>query len=68
MKGSELHMKIPQQYEMVVARLKKLIQDGVYQPGSRLPAERELSSELGVGRGTVREAIGELVYLGVVQT
>ena len=61
-------MKIPQQYEMVVARLKKLIQDGVYQPGSRLPAERELSSELGVGRGTVREAIGELVNQGVVQT
>jgi DNA-binding FadR family transcriptional regulator len=68
MNSSELRLKIPQQYEMVVARLKKLIQDGVLQPGSRLPAERELSSELGVGRGTIREAIGELVNQGVVQT
>lgn len=68
MKSSELRMKIPQQYEMVVARLKKLVQDGAYQPGSRLPAERELSTELGVGRATIREAIGELVNQGVVQT
>jgi len=68
MKSPELRVKIPQQYEMVVARLKKLVQDGIYQPGSRLPAERELSSELGVGRGTIREAIGELVNQGVVQT
>jgi DNA-binding FadR family transcriptional regulator len=61
-------MKIPQQYEMVVARLKKLIQDGVYLPGSRLPAERELAAELGVGRTTIREAIGELANQEVVQT
>jgi len=68
MKSPELRIKIPQQYELVVSRLKNLIQEGTYQPGSRLPAERELSTALGVGRTTIREAIGELVNQGVVQT
>lgn len=68
MKSPELRIKIPQQYELVVSRLKKLIQEGTYQPGSRLPAERELSTALGVGRTTIREAIGELVNQEVVQT
>ncbi len=68
MKIPELKIKIPQQYELVVSRLKGLIQDGTYKPGARLPAERELSSSLGVGRATIREAIGELVNQGVVQT
>ncbi len=68
MKSPELKIRIPQQYELVVSRLKKLIQEGTYQLGSRLPAERELSASLGVGRATVREAIGELAIQGVVQT
>ncbi|MGH8808853.1 MAG: FadR/GntR family transcriptional regulator [Noviherbaspirillum sp.] len=61
-------LRVPQLYELVAGRLKKSIQEGVYPPGSRLPAERELASALGVGRATVREAIGELVNQGVIQT
>ena len=61
-------LRVPQLYELVAERLKKSIQDGTYQPGSRLPAERDLATSLGVGRATVREAMGELVNQGVVQT
>jgi DNA-binding FadR family transcriptional regulator len=61
-------LRVPQLYELVVERLKKGIQDNVYRPGSRLPAERDLATTLGVGRATVREAIGELVNQGVLRT
>jgi GntR family transcriptional regulator, transcriptional repressor for pyruvate dehydrogenase complex len=36
--------------------------------GTRLPPERELTRELGVGRTTVREALNGLALLGAVET
>ena len=36
-------------------------------PGTRVPSERELTKELGVGRSTVREALNGLAVLGVVE-
>lgn len=36
-------------------------------PGSRLPAERQLATSLGVGRSAVREALAALEVLGVVE-
>lgn len=61
-------LRVPQLYELVADRLKKSIQDGTYPPGARLPAERDLATTLGVGRATVREAMGALVNQGVVRT
>lgn len=61
-------VRLPQLYEMVADRIRKSIQDGIYPAGSRLPAERDLATALGVGRATVREAIGALVNQGVLQT
>jgi DNA-binding FadR family transcriptional regulator len=61
-------LRAPQLYELVADRLKNLILDGTYPPGSRLPAERYLASSLGVGRATVREAIAELVNQGIIHT
>lgn len=61
-------VRLPQLYELVADRIKKSIQDGGYPPGSRLPAERDLAASLGVGRATIREAIGALVNQGVIQT
>lgn len=37
-------------------------------PGDRLPTERELASDFEVGRNSVREAIRELEFLGVVES
>ncbi len=41
--------------------------DGVRQPGSQLPAERELATEVGVNRQAVREALQRLRQLGLVE-
>jgi GntR family transcriptional repressor for pyruvate dehydrogenase complex len=37
------------------------------EPGARVPSERELTRDLGVGRSTVREALNGLALLGVVE-
>ncbi|HEX2827649.1 MAG TPA: FadR/GntR family transcriptional regulator [Burkholderiales bacterium] len=41
---------------------------GVFAPGSRLPTEQALSSEFGVSRTVVREAISRLKSEGLVET
>lgn len=41
---------------------------GEYAAGERLPAERALASDLGVGRVTVRSALGALVTQGLLET
>jgi len=43
-------------YQTIAAKLRKLIEDGEFPPGSRLPGERELAERFGVSRVTVREA------------
>ena len=39
---------------------------GQIEPGARLPAERQLATQLGVGRSAVREALAALEVLGIV--
>jgi GntR family transcriptional repressor for pyruvate dehydrogenase complex len=53
--------------ERVIRQLTRLIEEGVLSPGDRLPSERELSEELQVSRGTVREAVQFLGALGLVE-
>jgi GntR family transcriptional repressor for pyruvate dehydrogenase complex len=36
-------------------------------PGTKVPSERELTKDLGVGRSTVREALNGLAMLGIVE-
>jgi len=53
--------------EQVRNQLMDSIRAGHFEPGSRMPAERQLCEEFGVARTTVREAIQQLVSLGVVE-
>lgn len=53
--------------EQAKQELKRLIDEGALQPGDRLPSERELSEQLHVSRGTVREAVQFLRALGLVE-
>jgi DNA-binding FadR family transcriptional regulator len=48
--------------------LRALIADGTLKPGDRLPSEGELCEQLGVSRGSLREAIRMLAALGVLET
>ncbi|WP_304650813.1 FadR/GntR family transcriptional regulator [Brachybacterium sp. YJGR34] len=52
----------------VTYRLLDLLLGESMRPGDRLPGERALAEELGVGRSAVREAISALEVLGVVET
>lgn len=51
-----------------IARLKEMIVSGRYGPGERLPVEKELASELGLSRNSLREAVRALSLVGVLDT
>lgn len=55
-------------FEETVERLLRLIKFGVVPPGQSLPAERELAALMGVGRGTLRDAIRSLRDAGYVES
>lgn len=50
----------------VAERLLAYFTSGEIEPGTRLPAERQLAASLGVGRSAVREALAALEILGIV--
>ena len=52
----------------VTFRLLDLLLSESMRPGDRLPGERALAEDLGVGRSAVREAISALEVLGIVET
>lgn len=54
-------------YRKVLEQLRRLIEDGEYPPGGRLPPERELAERFKVSRPTVREAIIALEALNQVE-
>lgn len=57
-------MKDKRLYHAVAEKIKALIENGAYPPGSRLPGERELAQQLDVSRVTIREAEISLQALG----
>ncbi|KOC91919.1 transcriptional regulator LldR [Winslowiella iniecta] len=56
----------PRPADPLVSRLKALIDDRKLQAGMRLPAERQLAAELGVSRSSLREAIQQLISVGML--
>ena len=55
-------------YEEIVELIWKAIEENQASPGDRLPSENKLSSQLGVARPTLREALSVLHYLGVIES
>lgn len=52
----------------VLDHIESNLLDGTLAPGDHLPSERQLASDLGVGRSSVREALRVLEVLGLVRT
>jgi len=53
--------------EETIARMKRLVLDGTWRPGDRLPNEEALCDQFQVGRSTVREAKRALLLLGAIE-
>ena len=51
-------------YEQAAEQISARIQEGVWQPGDRLPSERDLALQLGISRGSTREALRVLEAMG----
>jgi GntR family transcriptional regulator, transcriptional repressor for pyruvate dehydrogenase complex len=58
------HQKLGQE---VAERLRSDLTSGVFQPGEKLPPERELMTRYAAGRNTIREAVQGLVALGMLE-
>jgi GntR family transcriptional repressor for pyruvate dehydrogenase complex len=54
--------------DVVSDQIKRLISDGALTPGDRLPAERDLATQLGVSRPSLREALIRLEADGYIET
>ncbi|MRX44073.1 FadR/GntR family transcriptional regulator [Agromyces kandeliae] len=58
----------PRAWQAVLEHVERKLLDGDLAPGDRLPGERQLATDLGVGRSSVREALRVLEVLGLVRT
>lgn len=65
--GLTKHMETRRLYQQIADQIRELIDQGEFQPGSRLPAERELAQKLGVSRPSLREALIALEIDGSVE-
>ncbi len=53
-------------YRQIMEGMLRRIGEGALRPGAKLPSERELAEELGIARGTVKKAYGELERAGII--
>ena len=54
-------------YYQVAQILRKEIETGKYQPGDYIPTELELQRRFNVSRATIRQAIADMVYAGLLE-
>ena len=65
-RGFETVRKV-RRYEQVAEQIRRLISEGELKPGDLLPPERELVAKLGVGRGSIRDAVRTLEVMGILE-
>jgi GntR family transcriptional repressor for pyruvate dehydrogenase complex len=61
-------MTAPRLADMVAREIEQRVLEGRWKAGDRLPAERELSVQLGVSRASLREAIHKLAARGMIES
>ncbi len=60
-------VSVPKSYDVLAAKLRETILGGGVREGESLPSERELVSQTGLSRGSVREALRMLAVEGLVR-
>ncbi|MCD8350315.1 MAG: FCD domain-containing protein [Planctomycetaceae bacterium] len=58
----------PKVSELVMQSILKAIDSGTIEPGGDLLPERDLAIELGVGRGSLRECLAILEFMGIIES
>lgn len=66
MKSSPIKIQRHRLSDQVIENLIAMITHGQLQPGDKLPPEPELMKQFGVGRSSIREAIGALELIGLL--
>lgn len=54
--------------DLIVRQVKRLLTVGQLKPGDKLPAERQMADQFGVGRSHVREALKKMESYGIIKT
>ena len=54
--------------DKIIDQIRNLIRTGQLNPGDKLPPERKLVEQFGVGRGHVRDALKKLEFYGILKT
>ncbi|MFB9277083.1 FadR/GntR family transcriptional regulator [Cohnella cellulosilytica] len=54
-------------YEEIKDQLMRMILDGTFKVGDKLPSTKEMSESFGVGRSTTREALSALKAMGLIE-
>lgn len=67
MQLQKIQNNMPKLPELVMQSLIKAIENGQIQVGQDLPSERDLAEKLGVGRGSLRECLAILEFLGAIE-
>ena len=66
MKRNSLRIERKRLTDQIIEHLVALIANGELKPGDKLPPEPQLMEQFGVGRSSIREAIGALELIGLV--
>ena len=66
MKGNSLRIQRKRLTDQIIEKLIAMIASGELKPGDKLPPEPQLMEQFGVGRSSIREAIGSLELIGLI--
>jgi len=66
MKSGSMHIERKRLKDQIIDQLIAMIADGKLKPGDKLPSETALMEQFGVGRSSLREAIGALSLTGML--
>ncbi len=54
--------------DIVISRIREMLEQGVLKSGDRLPSERKLALDIGISRSHIREALHKLEFYGIIKT
>lgn len=64
----KIQVAAPKVPELIMQALKGAIDTGYIKVGEEMPSERDMAEELGVGRGSLRECLAILEFMGAIES